>query len=301
MRTKASISSSSLLFYSLFLLSSSFASAFNITRLLGRHPDFSTFNAYLTQTKLYADINHRRTITVLAIANQALSTLSGKSTDVIKTVLSLHVILDYYDLDKLQNLDNNTALLTTLLQTSGSADGKQGFLNVTDLSGEVVFGSAVKGAGLSSKLIRSVAAQPYNISVLQISAPIVYPGIGVDPYIPPPTGSPVYSPAEAPLAESPDESEAPAPSDFSDGPSADGPSADAPSDGATAPSPVAVDAPLSSPPSPSPADGPTGDADASAPGPSEERSSATRVGLGTCLLVAMGMAYSSFFALNLRI
>ncbi|KAF8364797.1 hypothetical protein HHK36_033226 [Tetracentron sinense] len=294
----------SLLFLFFFLLFSS-ATSFNITKLLGQYPEFKTFNDYLTQTQLASEINRRQTITVLAVDNTALSSLSGVSTDVIKKVLSLHVVLDYFDADKLQKLSNKTALLTTLFQASGGATAQEGFLNVTDLStGGVSFGSAVKGSTLGAKLVKSVAAQPYNISVLQISAAIIPSGIE-NSNSPPPSTAPVATPsptkapssskvppAKAPSAASPKSADAPAPSDDSSAaPSdADAPSnadADAPSD-----APAGVDSPLSSPPSPGDADGPTGDLPAggpSAPGPSRPHSSGTRVAFGTCLTVIIGV------------
>lgn len=140
-----SFASPSLLFFSFFLLFHS-STAFNITKILGQYPDFSTYNDYLTQTQVAAAINQRQTITVLVVDNSAVSRLSGKSIDEIKKILSLHVVLDYYDLPKLQKLSNKTSLLTTLFQSSGLAIGEQGFLNVTDLStGAIAFGPATKG------------------------------------------------------------------------------------------------------------------------------------------------------------
>ncbi|KAL1817551.1 hypothetical protein ACET3Z_020125 [Daucus carota] len=47
--------------------------AHNITRILAKHPEFSTFNHYLTITHLAAEINRRLTITVCAVDNAARS------------------------------------------------------------------------------------------------------------------------------------------------------------------------------------------------------------------------------------
>ena len=268
--------SSSLICLSFFLLFTS-ATCFNITKLLDTYPDFSVFNQHLTETKLYAEINKRQTITVLAVANDAMGGVQG-SADVIKNIMSNHVVLDYYDEVKLNKLSKNTALLTTLFQSTGLAEQQQGFLNVTKMkSGEIMFGSAVKGSQLNSKLVKKIAAQPYNISVLQVSAPIVAEGIqnaGAPkkaPSSPPPAPSPkkAKSPkaAEAPEAEAP-EAEAPT----ADAP-ADAPEADTPSDAPTADTPTA-DAPAA-------ADGPAADADAA---DDKKKSSATRACVGLALV-----------------
>ncbi|XP_038898899.1 fasciclin-like arabinogalactan protein 14 [Benincasa hispida] len=267
-----------------FLLFSA-ASAFNITKLLSQFPDFTNFNDLLTQTKLADQINSRETITVLALDNGAISSLSGKPVDVVKRILSVHVILDYYDVQKLGKLSNdNTTVLTTLFQASGAATNQQGFIKVKSINeGEAAFGSAVKRAPTYSKLVKSVASQPYNISVLQITSPIQVPGIdskATNSTPPPPSpasSSPVESPKEAPApsAETPSKADAPA---------------------AETPKAVA-DAPSSSPPtaeadSPKAADS---DADAAAPGPSDASgaSSGGRFVGGAVVMAVM----SSFLAL----
>lgn len=268
-----------------FLLFSA-ASAFNITKLLSQFPDFTNLNDFLTQTKLADEINSRKTITILAVDNGAISSLSGKPLDVVKRILSVHVILDYYDVQKLGKLSNdNTTVLTTLFQASGAATNQQGFIKVTLINeGEVAFGSAVSGAPADSKLVKSVASQPYNISVLQITSPIQVPGIdskptnSTPPSPPPASSSPVESPkkAPAPSAETPSKADAPA---------------------AETPKAVA-DAPLSSPPkaeADSPKAAADSEADAAAPGPSDSSSaSGGRFVGGAAAVMAV---LSSFLAL----
>ncbi|KAI3932581.1 hypothetical protein MKW98_012552 [Papaver atlanticum] len=278
----------SLLCISLILLYVSSAQAFNITKLLAFYdPTYSTFNSYLTQANLASDINRRQTITVLAVPNSAMKSLEGKSKDVIKDVMSLHVILDYFDDQKIHKLSRETALLTTLFQSSGVADGQQGFLNVTVLSsGEVAFGSAVKGAQLNAQLVKSVAAQPYNISVLEVSSLIIPQGIDNSPPSPPPppSAAPAPSPTKskkAPTpapAKAPKSSKSPAPAPAADSPAADVPSpADAPAE--------------------APATGPVADAPAAdKPADDKPKSAGTRAGaslvLGGAFLVIVGFLSS---------
>ncbi|KAJ0263899.1 Fasciclin-like arabinogalactan protein 14 [Hirschfeldia incana] len=156
-------------FASTFLYTSS--NSFNITDILNQNNEFSTFNNLLTQTNLASTINSHQTITVLALSNDAMSFFSSQSTEDNKISLSLHIILDYYDIKKLRSLSKKSVILTTLFQASGQAKGLQGFVNATVMNnGDVVFGSAVRGSILDAKLIDSVATHPYNISVLHISS-----------------------------------------------------------------------------------------------------------------------------------
>ncbi|KAF8379347.1 hypothetical protein HHK36_028781 [Tetracentron sinense] len=155
------------------------STAHNITAILSGFSDYSLFNSYLTQTKLADEINSRQTITCLVLNNAAMSALAAKHPlSVIKNALSLHVLLDYYDGQKLHEISKGTTLTTTLYQTTGNAPGNLGFVNITDLKGgKVGFGSAAPGSKLDSSYTKSVKQIPYNISVLEISAPIIAPGI----------------------------------------------------------------------------------------------------------------------------
>lgn len=201
------------------------ANAFNITKMLEKFPDYSMFNNYLTETKLASEINSRKTITILAVDNGNMGSLSGKSSpSLLKNILSIHVILDYYDMPKLQKLSEDSVLLTTLFQSSGVARNHQGFVNVTKLgSNNIAMGSAVPGAPLGSSLVKPIVAQPYDISVLQVSNVIVPPGIENT------TATPAKAPAPS-RARAPKKSVAPAP-ESEESPVADEPSpADAPAD-----------------------------------------------------------------------
>ncbi|KAJ1425775.1 FAS1 domain [Sesbania bispinosa] len=160
------------------LLAVSSAHAFDITQLLGQYPEFSSFNKYLTETKLADQVNSRNTITVLVVENGALSAVSGKSPQAIKAIISSHVILDYFDEKKLMEAQGSSQQLTTLYQASGLAVDQQGFLKVALVGeGEIAFGSAVSGAPVDVELVRTVTSEPYNISILQVSKPITFPGV----------------------------------------------------------------------------------------------------------------------------
>ncbi|CAL0323115.1 unnamed protein product [Lupinus luteus] len=172
-----SLKSSSLLYLSLFLTFSCAIHAFDITKLLNKYPELSTFNNYLTQTNLADQINTRNTITILAVDNGAASSISGKSQATIKAIISTHVVLDYFDEKKLTEAIGSGEELTTLYQSSGLAVNRQGFIKVALVGeGNIGFGSAVKGATVDAELERTVTTQPYNISIIKVSKLIVFPG-----------------------------------------------------------------------------------------------------------------------------
>lgn len=151
---------------------------FNITEVLNESPEFSTFNSLLLKTNLAEEINKRQTITVLVVDNSAASTITSLPADTQKKVLAVHVILDYYDPMKLENIEKMTALLTTLFQTTGATTDRAGFVNYTrSADDQMAFGSAEPSAPLSSQLVKVVACRPYNLSVMQVSAAIIPPSI----------------------------------------------------------------------------------------------------------------------------
>ncbi|CAL9073622.1 unnamed protein product [Musa acuminata var. zebrina] len=279
----------------------------NITKMLAQLPDFSTFNDLLTQTHLAADINSRSTITILAVSNGAVSSVSDEPIDTIKKILSLHVILDYYDDNKIHKISNHTAILTTLFQASGGAAGQNGFLNVTNMeNGQIAFGSAVAGSSLTANFVKVLATQPYNISVLQISSVIVPPslsgGASSNHSTKPPASSPTptAAPKTAPAPRSsptptaaPKTAPAPptaapseAPSEAASPRASDAESPGGKTDDAPAPSGAPASAGIDGSPAGAPSDG------ADAPeGDGGGKSAADRVGAGVVgLAVAMGFA-----------
>ncbi|KAK7293548.1 hypothetical protein RJT34_16416 [Clitoria ternatea] len=277
--------SSSFLCLTILLAFSSAIYAFDVTELLGQYPDLSTFNKYITENKLADEINSRNTITVLTVANGAIASIAGKSPQVIKAIISTHVILDYFDEKKLSEAQGNGQQLTTLYQASGNAVNNQGFLKIA-LIGEdkIAFGSAVDGAPTDAELVRTVSTEPYNISILQVNKPIIAPGIGsqtpsAEAPVPaqsakapvPTQAAKASSPAQAAKAPSPSSSTgAKAPTPSGDGSDAESPTL-APADG-----PIGVEGPVV-------AEGPVGDYEGDDEGDAADTfassSSTTKIGL----------------------
>ncbi|KAJ8429601.1 hypothetical protein Cgig2_008831 [Carnegiea gigantea] len=176
----------------LFLLSLSSVpsptSAHNITRILSHFPELSTFNHYLTITHLADEINRRQTITVCAVDNAAMNDLLTQHHPAISTlkhILSLHVLLDYFDHKKLHQISGGAALAATLYQATGDAPGAAGFVNITDLKGGKVGFNAKDNSGpISATFVKSIKEIPYNLSVIQISHILTSPD--------------AHAPAEAP-------------------------------------------------------------------------------------------------------
>ncbi|KAL3498255.1 hypothetical protein ACH5RR_040987 [Cinchona calisaya] len=244
-------STSPIFLFFLLLVSSAATSAFNVTNVLEKDSRFSTFNDLLLKANLVGDINREGVVTVLAIPNDNIGDLAGKPTDVIKTILKTHVVLDYYDILKLRTL-NKPTIMTNLFQKSGVATYGQGFLNVTKNGtvDQTIFASSVKGAPHDVHLLGTVAAIPPKLSVLSVSHNIMTPGIEAITFAPPPPAK-APAPAHKAAAPSPDNREPDAPSPSDDAPS--------PSDDATPPS----EAPTADAPKP---ESPVADAaDADAP------------------------------------
>ncbi|KAK1424016.1 hypothetical protein QVD17_19327 [Tagetes erecta] len=153
-------------------LSTTTTNAHNITQILQKTPEFSTFNHYLTLTHLAGEINRRQTITVCAVDNAAMSTLISKhlSLQTIKNVLSLHVFADYYGSKKLHQITKGSTSTATMYQATGEAPGTTGFVNITDgKGGKVHFTPEDNPSQTDVVYVKSILEMPYNISVIQIS------------------------------------------------------------------------------------------------------------------------------------
>ncbi|KAL8506898.1 hypothetical protein ACS0TY_017694 [Phlomoides rotata] len=147
--------------------------AHNITHILAGHPDFSTFSHYLTVTRLAAEINRRRTITVCAVDNAAMNELLDKHypLDVLKNILSLHVFADYFGAKKLHQITKGSTTTSSLYQATGEAAGTSGYVKITDMKGgKVGFTPTDSDADEPmATFVKSIQEMPYNISVIQIS------------------------------------------------------------------------------------------------------------------------------------
>ncbi|XP_071730061.1 fasciclin-like arabinogalactan protein 2 [Rutidosis leptorrhynchoides] len=145
----------------------------NITKILAKHPEFSTFNHYLTITHLANEINRRQTITVCAVDNAAMSSLisKGLSIQTIKNVLSLHVFADYFGSKKLHQVTKGSTSTATMYQATGEAPGTAGYVHITDIKGgKVRFTPEDNPSQTDTVYVKSILELPYNISVIQISA-----------------------------------------------------------------------------------------------------------------------------------
>ncbi|XP_024963269.1 fasciclin-like arabinogalactan protein 14 [Cynara cardunculus var. scolymus] len=223
------------LLLSIFLLWSlvSTATAFNITKILDQHPDYAVFNQLLTKTHVAQEINKRKSITVLAVPNGAVSGITGQDEETLKVIMKIHVVLDYYDSAKIKKIKDDTTL-TTLYQTTGSADKEEGFLRIIKDDNDIKLTSAVSGSSVTARVSKVVTSIPSDISVVEVSNAIMPPGLD---------GSPI---SPSPSSTSKHKSPSPSPNKSSSPKSSDAPDADdsksAPSDSdAPAPSPKGKD------------------------------------------------------------
>ncbi|KAI5403515.1 fasciclin-like arabinogalactan protein 14 [Lathyrus oleraceus] len=186
------------------MLSFSSINCIDITKILGQNPEFSTFNKYLTETKLAEQINTAKAVTILALDNTDIACLSGKSPDAVKTVIGTHIVTDFYDEKKLFEAIGSHAELATLSPASGlAAKIYVALIN----EGEVAFGSAIAGSTFDTKLVRTVTTEAGVISVLQVTQPIVKivdsAPVKTTPELPSVTDGKVVSPTTNVVGESP--------------------------------------------------------------------------------------------------
>ncbi|MCD7459914.1 hypothetical protein HAX54_042295 [Datura stramonium] len=127
-------------------------------------------------------------------------------------VLTVHVLLDYYDVDKMHKLPNNTAKAPTLFQTTGQASNDEGFLNMTHLgSGSISLGSAVKGATLGSNVVKSGPISNVTIFLSCKLAMLLYHWGGSSDSPSSPSSSPTHAPAPSPGNNNPSSVPSPTP------------------------------------------------------------------------------------------
>ncbi|KAM3225368.1 hypothetical protein ACQJBY_058250 [Aegilops geniculata] len=148
----------------------------NITAILAARRDMSEFSRLLTTTGLADEINERNTITVLAVDDADMAPLRARHLprEALRHVLSLHILVDYYDHDKLHRLPGGSADVSTLFQASGDAPGSAGMVEISERrGGSVAFVPQDAGddaRATSVLFVKPIHEEPYNISVLQVGA-----------------------------------------------------------------------------------------------------------------------------------
>ncbi|GAB4845952.1 hypothetical protein Ancab_024958 [Ancistrocladus abbreviatus] len=154
------------------LLLTSTANGHNITRILAKHPRFSTFNHYLTATNLAKEINGLSAITVCAVDNAAMKGLLAKNPSIstIKKVLALHVLLDYFNAKRLHHIIHRSTLVPYLNKGQAFDPRFSGFVQIVDIrGGKVGFRAQENSRKFDAFFVRSVKEIPYKISVIQLN------------------------------------------------------------------------------------------------------------------------------------
>lgn len=181
------------------------ASAQDVSVVLANYPQFSKFNELLQSTGVLAEVNVRSSETLLlpedGILNGYLGSHPSYTTQMVADVIRYHVLLQYFGADELTTLTGgaqNGGIITTLYQTTGRANGLDGFVNLTaQPDGSVSVCPSTPGAPIQANIITNVTQYPYNYSFLQISAVLEPLGLAAAQLAPtaPPAPAPVPVPA----------------------------------------------------------------------------------------------------------
>ena len=264
--------SSAQFFVAALLLCSVAANAQKVEDLLLPFPNYSAFKQLLIATGIINEVDMRSSLTFLmpdnAVLNSFVASHPTLTAQEVADALRYHVLLQYLDVPTLQTLAySNDSLVTTLYQTTGRADGQDGFVSITGMPNNVIeVSAAAPGSPPQAAIITNVTAAPYNYSFFQIDNVLVPNNLKPMAPTPAPTGAPMGAPMMGP-------SMAPA---------------------MTPPSGAPMKAPMHSPtvapmkaPSKSPVKAPAMSPASMAPGPSEAMSGSSTLQSSVALLVGV--------------
>ena len=254
--------SSAQLFVAALLLCSVAANAQKVEDLLLPFPNYSAFKQLLIATGIINEVDMRSSLTFLmpdnAVLNSFVASHPTLTPQEVADALRYHVLLQYLDVGNLQTLAYTIgSQVTTLYQTTGRANGQDGFVNITGMPNNVISVSAAAlGSVPQAVILTNVTAAPYNYSFFQIDnvlvplnlrptaptpapsaapvgAPMMGPSTGpsMAPATTTPSGAPMKAPAKAPVmapmrapAKSPVKAPALSPASVAPGMMAPGPS-----------------------------------------------------------------------------
>lgn len=188
-----------LLIVAVILLSTVGVSAQNLTEILTSYTTYSTFNRLMSSTGVIKEVSVRNSMTILCPDNSILDPVVAANPTFtlqeLADVIRYHVLLQYLDVSELKAMNNGSGLVTTLYQTTGRANGQDGFVNITDMpNGSVLVGPPGAGAAMQAAVLTNITQIPYNYSLFQVNGVLIPPGLKAVA----PSPSPVPVPAPAP-------------------------------------------------------------------------------------------------------
>lgn len=183
------------------------ASAQDVSVVLAKYPQYSKFNELLKSTGVLTEVNTRSSLSILlpddGVLNGYVSSHPSYTTQMMADVIRYHCLLQYFSPEDLMALTAST-VVTTLYQTTGRANGLDGFVNVTKQAGSLgTVGPSTLTAPVQANIIMNVTQYPYNYTFYQISGVLEPLGLAAAQLAPttPPTMAPASVPA--PIMESP--------------------------------------------------------------------------------------------------
>nr|AUS89402.1 fasciclin-like arabinogalactan family protein [Sesuvium portulacastrum] len=146
----------------------------NVTEILSHYPDLSDFVSLLTTTGIYADLNRRNSLTILAVPNSYLRSspsFPSTSPSTLADVIRYHVLLQYLSFPDLRRTPPSGSIITTLFQTTGRAPDILGSLNVTfNPTNGVVSFHPPNNNSVSANVITLLKTVPYNLSIFTVDS-----------------------------------------------------------------------------------------------------------------------------------
>jgi hypothetical protein len=147
--------------------------AFDVLQMLSDKPAYQEFSKLLAQSKVAEEANRLRTASLLVVTDKMVQQLVALPADKQRQAMANHILLNYFDPIRLDEMKTRTAIIPTLLSTTDKALGVVNYTKADD--GQMYFGAP--GAPCVAKLVKVVAARPYSVSIMEISEPIL-PGAG---------------------------------------------------------------------------------------------------------------------------
>ncbi|KAL2631819.1 hypothetical protein R1flu_016505 [Riccia fluitans] len=163
-------------------------STFDITAILDGYPNFIVLNRLLSSSGIAAEINARRSLTLLVVSDDTLNAFinSNQNADAVKVadLLRFHVLLQFFSMDQLKALPTtNFSSITTLLQTTGKAiySGKESVLNIYNtLQDGILIGPALPGASSNATIVANITSSGFDISIMQINNVLIPVGFSIN-------------------------------------------------------------------------------------------------------------------------
>ncbi|KAL6841982.1 hypothetical protein ACP4OV_028182 [Aristida adscensionis] len=151
--------------------------AIDVVQMLADKPKYAMFAKLLDQSRVAAEVNRLRSVSLLVVPDRFVQPLMALPADKQRAALANHVLMEYSDPVRLGEIKSRTAVLRTLLSLADKRNGAIVYNQSAD--GQMYLNAP--GNPCVGKLVKVIAARPVAVCIMEVSELLLPAGYSTAP------------------------------------------------------------------------------------------------------------------------